>query len=107
MKKNSYQLDKFIKGNISLVRDGLSSYVKVSSVQPVLITERGLPKSVIVDFEKYLEIIAEKLPKKSIRTRKIKSNKFTNFRDFFYDESFPKKKINLKKAIEDAWTQGY
>ncbi len=104
-----YKYKNPIKENIGIVRDGFSRYLDASSEYPVIITDRGTPKSVMIDYDFYLDFILgkEPKPKSSKIEEKPKRKKYTKASDFRGIGNPTGKKIDIKKEIEDAWTKGY
>lgn len=92
---------KYIKENISVVRDGFSKYLGVSTETPVIIIDRNQPKSVLISYPDFIQKWGINTYKQNTKPMK---KKYTNFKDFIGIANPAKKKINIKKEISDAWS---
>ncbi len=92
--------NKYIKENVSVVRDGFSKYLDVSTETPVIITNHDEPKSVLISYADFLEKWGVKKP--STKSKSCKQ-KYTNFEDFIGMANPNKKKIDINKEIDEAW----
>ncbi len=100
-------MNNYLKENISQVRNAFSKYIKASKEKPVIVMERGEPKSVILNYKAYLKLIGEESIKEKSKKQSKKKRKFNSAKDFIGIGNPEGKKIDINKEIKDAWTKGY
>ena len=95
---------KYVKENISTVRDGFSKYLGVSIETPVVITNHNEPQSVLVSYSDFIKHWGTDEKKKN---NKLGKKSYTDFSDFIGIANPDKKKIDISKEISDSWGKDF